>query len=114
MLSDEDIALIKKIMDETQFPKYQWSKFLNGGREEQYVVRADNFDELRTEIENIKTLVTLEEPPKPAPVVQPVATVGVLCPTCGAPATFKSGTAKTGKAWSGLFCTANKEHVKWG
>jgi hypothetical protein len=39
----------------------------------------------------------------------------LTCATCGAPATVKSGvSAKTGKPWSGVFCSADREHVKWG
>jgi len=35
------------------------------------------------------------------------------CDQCGQPAALKSGTSKTGKPWKGLFCSANKDHVKW-
>jgi hypothetical protein len=36
------------------------------------------------------------------------------CETCGAPAEKRSGVGKTGKPWTGTFCSANKEHVRWG
>jgi len=37
-----------------------------------------------------------------------------VCETCGSPAEFKAGVSKkTGKAWSAIFCTKDKEHVKW-
>lgn len=34
------------------------------------------------------------------------------CKTCGAPAEYKSGE-KNGRAWAGIFCSVNKEHVEW-
>jgi len=34
------------------------------------------------------------------------------CSICGAPAEYKSGV-KNGRKWAGIFCTANKEHVRW-
>lgn len=36
------------------------------------------------------------------------------CETCGEDAAFRSGVSeKSGKKWQGVFCTANREHVKW-
>lgn len=35
------------------------------------------------------------------------------CNVCGADAELKSGVSKTGKAWKGIFCKDNKDHVQW-
>ena len=37
----------------------------------------------------------------------------MVCSICGSPAELKSGVSKTGKAWKGVFCSVDKEHVKW-
>ena len=37
----------------------------------------------------------------------------IKCETCGAPAQEKSGTSKSGKPYHGIFCTVNKDHVRW-
>lgn len=41
----------------------------------------------------------------------PVA--AILCATCKAPATHKTGIGKTGKPWSAIFCSLDKKHVTW-
>ena len=46
---------------------------------------------------------------------QPQPSDGPTCKDCGAAAEIKSGVSqKTGKPWTGTFCTANKQHVVWG
>ena len=39
-------------------------------------------------------------------------TYAFKCPICGAPAQYKSGV-KNGRKWAGIFCSVNKEHIKW-
>ena len=34
------------------------------------------------------------------------------CGTCGLPADYRSGV-KNGRKWAGVFCSENKDHVKW-
>lgn len=57
--------------DEKGFPKYQWSKFVNGREGEQYVVRADDSVELKNAInkvlELIKETTPASDPAQPAP-----------------------------------------------
>lgn len=45
---------------------------------------------------------------------EPATETVVTCSECGEFATVKSGvSAKTGKPWRGIFCSADREHVKW-
>ena len=37
----------------------------------------------------------------------------MVCSTCGQLAELKSGISKTGKKWSGVFCSEDKTHVRW-
>jgi len=37
-----------------------------------------------------------------------------VCNECGAEANYKEGISKkTGKPYKGIFCTANRDHIKW-
>jgi len=36
-----------------------------------------------------------------------------VCDVCGADAEQREGITKTGKKWAGIFCSENKNHVKW-
>ena len=47
--------------DFKQYPKFQWSKFLNGGRDEQYVVRAETWEDLKEQIEQVKADVEVKK-----------------------------------------------------
>ena len=38
----------------------------------------------------------------------------IYCETCKAKATMKTGVSqKSGRPWRGIFCSADKAHVKW-
>jgi hypothetical protein len=116
-------------------PKYQWSKFGGPDRNEQYVVREDDFDvfkEARSKImteffsspintSNIASTTGergwFKEPKPTAEEMGGAAVVpdvGVKCATCGAPAVEKTGISKSGKPWHARFCsTEDKSHVQW-
>jgi hypothetical protein len=36
-----------------------------------------------------------------------------ICEICGASASYKQGKTKNGRDYAGIFCSANKRHVKW-
>lgn len=52
---------------------------------------------------------------KQDPIARATANEGKLltCKICGADAERKSGTSKSGRDWSGVFCKENKDHVAW-
>ncbi|MCL5433325.1 MAG: hypothetical protein M1524_04405 [Patescibacteria group bacterium] len=50
---------------------------------------------------------------KQAQAVKEYKNGGVHCKTCNAIAQEKSGTTKDGRAWKGIFCSAEKDHVEW-
>lgn len=95
----------EKTMDNS-FPKYQYSVFLNGSRDEQLVIRADTFEEFQQLKADANSILAWTTPravvsqPAPAPVApppaaqpqyappQPTAPVqsplqAVVCPKCG-------------------------------
>ena len=126
-------------MEDKGFPKYQYSVFVKNGRDGQYVVRSNSLDEFIQQIGQINNLVDDHVPStgKPARVhiqetikkltpeeqemedslVESASGIPLKCEKCGAPATSKDGTTKSGpragKPWSGIFCTEVKEHVTW-
>lgn len=99
-------------MEETTYPKYQWSYFINGKRDEQVVVRAFHVEELKNSIEAVKKLFPEEPTAEPSKPLEATAT-GYACKQCGSPTVFKQGTSKAGKPWRGYFCTVEKDHVSW-
>lgn len=36
-----------------------------------------------------------------------------VCKICGKPAVYKEGVSKAGKAYHGLFCSADDKHIDW-
>ena len=51
---------------------------------------------------------------KPSWKEEKKATQTFKCSECGADAEYKEGkSAKSGKDWKGVFCSENKDHVKW-
>jgi len=90
-------------------PKYQWSKFVNGGRDEQFVVRTETFGELVEGMEKIKGLIAKDAliAPVVAPVVAPSVdlSTNATCPVHGTPLVWKAGTSKTtGKPYGFWAC----------
>lgn len=97
------------------YPVYQYSYFVNGSRDEQLVIREDNFEAFKEAKRNIDQIIEkrkTEAATKEIPLT-PTETTPMLCNTCGQPAVIKSGMSKKGKAWKGIFCSADKEHVQW-
>lgn len=90
--------------------KYQWSKFVGPNREEQFVVRCDSETEFEEAIKYIRTMANraeIESVPINNELIEPIK-----CEKCGEPAVKKSGV-KNGRAWGGIFCQSNKDHVTW-
>ena len=50
---------------------------------------------------------------KTHPIREDTPPIETTCTICGAPAVKKTGTAKNGKAWQAIFCSAKKEHIQW-
>lgn len=86
----------------SDFSKYQLSKFLDGKRDYQVVVRSDDFDDLLACMKNMKILVEqIEKKEQTTPVNQPGLQAN--CETCGTKMEYKEGMGKKGP-WKGLFC----------
>lgn len=114
--------------NQTGFPRYQLSHFVgNDKNAPQVVVRSNDFEEFKRQIQELKEVEGMIEPVKQStawlnePVREPVrervneSEQALVCNTCGQPATARSGVSKkTGKAWKALFCSTNdKSHVVW-
>lgn len=95
------------------YPKYQYSVFLKNGRDEQVVIRANDFKEFLELKANVNKILEKVE----QRVETPAATTnsnGMNCMTCGQPAVQRQGVSKAGKPYNGIFClTDNKSHTKW-
>ena len=92
----------------SDYPKYQISRFVDGSRDYQVVVRADDFDELLDAMKNMKTITEQISKKKSNGEGSPTA----KCETCGNEMNYKEGY-KDGKQWKGLFCP-NSEKGKPG
>ena len=109
-------------MEDKAYPKFQWSIFVKNGRDQQFVVRANDVEEFAKLIREAKGMIG-EEIVNPTPVaatptvVTPevrVNTAGMFCMTCKAPAEQKSGIAKTGRPYNAIFCSSkDSTHTKW-
>jgi hypothetical protein len=78
------------------YPKYQYSVFLRNGRDEQIVIRSDNFDEFLTQKANVNKILDKVEQPaegKPAPAPTAAKEPSKLCPEHGVP--MFDGVSKT-------------------
>ena len=81
------------------YPKYQYSVFLKNGRDEQVVIRADDFEEfkkLKVDIDMILEKRKAEE--------KVITVSGKTCSECGTQLERKEGVNKFGKKWSGWAC----------
>lgn len=90
---------------------YQWSKFIGDNREEQIVVREDNFEDFKEAKANMETLFAKEAfperpkaPNKPGTPV-PVEQYQQTCQRCGGE---KVLNPKTGKYFCKAKCWLNK------
>lgn len=65
--------------------------------------------------ERVKPLQNTISDPDPKAIREDDSTPTVSCKECGSAMIKKSGTAKTGKQWTGWFCTADSKHKpEWG
>ena len=104
-------------MDKNNFPFLQWSYFVGGNRDEQYVVRADTLEDLKRGQKDVYDLIDFPAVKKPLvakePVVVPVTETPVAPETkpetktktcqCGQIKNLRTGV-KNGKRWAGWFC----------
>lgn len=113
--------------NETQgYPKLQWSVFVKNGKDQQYVIRAndtDEFDRLKSfvlaEVAKDLLAVGANVAHTPVPVnqntiVHKLDAVEKACSTCGEIATEKKGVGKNGKPYHAIFCSSeDKSHTVW-
>jgi len=85
------------------YPKYQYSIFLKGAKDEQLVIRADDWDEFIELKKNADAIITKVEKVEDKPHLK------AKCKECGEDMIYKTGLSKTNKPWKGLFCP-NREH----
>ena len=76
-----------------QYPKYQWSTFLKGNRDEQIVLRTDDWHEFLGEVKKIKEALAKQETPK-KDVYERYDEAQDKCQKCGAE---RVKNPKTGK-----------------
>ena len=97
------------------YPKYQWSMFLNG-KDEQVVVRGNIYFDFTLDVEAIKKAFTspVTDRGKINPIVNkepveiPLETQVRYCSECNSIMNYKEGVGKTtGKPYKGFFCSKN-------
>ena len=88
------------------YPKFQFSLFHGDNREEQLVIRADNFEEFKI----LKQKLDLMSAPKPHTngEAQEPANGAMKCDKCSGDAEYREGVSKKGKAYKGIFCLDKK------
>ena len=84
------------------YPKFQFSLFRGDNREEQLVIRADNFEEFKI----LKQKLDLMLAPKPHTNGEAREQINgaVTCDKCNREAEYREGVSKKGKAYKGIFC----------
>jgi len=93
------------------FPKFQWSKFKGPAREEQYVIRADDLEELFMAIEALK--LRINEGKDIDEALEEVAVSKKICSVCNEQMTYRTGVSKVGKKWAGWFCQDKSHSPEW-
>ena len=88
------------------YPKFQFSLFRGDNREEQLVIRADNFEEFKI----LKQKLDLMLAPKPHTNGKAAEQTNgaVNCDKCSGDAEYREGVSKKGKAYKGIFCLDKK------
>ena len=85
------------------YPRFQYSVFINGSRDEQVVVRADSFDEFARLKGNIAPLLSNGQPSDKEAANGAGESKG--CIKCGGAVKYREGVSKkTGKSYKGVFC----------
>ena len=100
-------------MEDTMFPKYQYSIFDKNGVDAQWVVRGNNWEEFLLQVEAVKAKVQANLEKHNPIMASTQDVVSHPCKTCGGQTEYKSGTSKAGKEWKGYFCKQSKDHVEW-
>ncbi len=111
-----------------EYPKFQYSEFIRTSTQDgQFVVRADSIEEFKKNLAEIRealkdqrnsdgTMNTgreFETPPHPAEQPQGFQTKCMVI-GCKADAIQRHGISKkNGKPYNAVFCSVNKDHVKF-
>lgn len=90
----------------TNYPRFQFSIFRGENREEQLVIRADNFEEFKVIKQKLDLL--LAHKPLSNGETQEQTNGSGNCDKCGGGAEFREGVSKKGKAYKGIFCLDKK------
>ena len=89
--------------DETYYPKFQYSVFRDGSRDEQLVVRADDFEEFKNLKKQLDLILTNGSSQNGEAHNQ--ASKTMKCMQCGGEARYREGVSKkTDKPYKGVFC----------
>src|SRR3990167_11299685 len=92
-LTQEDKDFINQLFSVKSYPAYQYSRFSNGGRDEQFVIRANTWAEF---IELKKNLDLIFDKHPDQPTTQPAPTqapsgLQAKCVTCQTDMVYKTG-----------------------
>ena len=85
-------------MTDKQYPRYQWSYFVGGSRDQQIVFRTEKWDDFLSEVKKMKAALKVEEKP-----VQPA--LEALCPLHSVPLIRREG--QYGEFWSHKYIDGN-------
>ena len=87
----------------SQYPKLQYSAFLDNDKKEQFVIRADNFEEFKQLKREIDLVVKTKSSQMSEPNTH--ANRAMKCVMCGGDAELREGVSKkTQKSYKGVFC----------
>ena len=115
--SDKEYIKEQFMEDIKGYPKYQYSVFTKNGRDEQLVIRADTFEELKEAKLNIdKILEKRAEASQNTPQSVPAPIMNRPCTQegCQGTQTYRNGISKkTNKPYAGWFCELSKDHTNW-
>jgi len=95
------------------YPTYQYSIFLKGSKDEQLVIRADNWEDFVEAKKKADVIIKKVEtkPQQPLPITKPDAT----CAKCGGEMVYREGISKkNNKPYKGYFCKDEKcGNISW-
>ncbi len=80
------------------YPKFQYSYFIGGNKDEQLVIRADTFEEFKQAKTDVDKIITKREESNKQTQAAPVQPDENICPTHNVAYQEKEG--KFGKFWS--------------
>ena len=87
----------------TNFPKFQYSAFLGTNRDEQFVIRAESFEEFKQLKKELDLILNTKSSRNSEPNSN--ANGYMKCMKCGGEAELREGVSKkTNKPYKGVFC----------